>query len=335
MCRKGKGGILRQLARQAARGGVAKSVQSPATADSTPAKQTEDHLRYWTAPFKWGKSRDGPPLERLIPVMSTVSILTVSVFGGAAEAEKLWPEGVALGEWSDVGEPERWEDLWKQRNKRPRDIWVTQGVGEGLPILVPLAQDPRGDRFFMEQLVDTGSRTVEGMAAVNGEMLRRLRGKPDPEKGDLLPFEEAYQNLREATEALRANPNLDFNYEKGNDKLPDEFSAFVGRTGPPPTPRKGNPHDDDLDASQGNGGPSPVGHLWMEHHPACLDSTGHGSGSLLPTVRSREGKMHSTGVLRDLGAQGKCFPTILRSRKGRSSSIDRLSIVRDLPEGAG
>ena len=26
-------------------------------------------------------------------------------------------------------------------------------------------------------------------------------------------------------------------------KLPDEFSAFVGRTGPPPTPRKGNPHD--------------------------------------------------------------------------------------------
>ena len=98
----------------------------------------------------------------------------------------------------------------------------------------------------MDQLVDTGSRTVEGMAAVNGEVLRKLRGAPDPEKGiDLLPFEEAYQNLSEARDALRANPNLVFHYEKQDDKLPDEFNAFVGRTGPPPTPREGNPHDDD------------------------------------------------------------------------------------------
>ena len=140
-----------------------------------------------------------------MPVMSTVDILTVSVLGGDADAEKLWPECEALGEWSDEGEPERWEDLWKQRNKRPHDIWITQGVGEGLPILVPLARDLRGDRCLMDQLVD---------------LLRRLRGAPDPEKGDLLPFEEAYQNLREARDVLRANP---FNCEKDNDKLPDEF----------------------------------------------------------------------------------------------------------------
>ena len=55
-------------------------------------------------------------------------------------------------------------NLWKQRNKRPHDIWITQGMGEGLPILVPLDEDPRKDRFLMDHLVDIGSRTVEGMA---------------------------------------------------------------------------------------------------------------------------------------------------------------------------
>ena len=58
---------------------------------------------------------------------------------------------------------------------------VIQGVGEGLPIMVPLAKDPRADRFLMDQLVDTGSRTVEGMAAMNGEMIRRMK-VPNPER---------------------------------------------------------------------------------------------------------------------------------------------------------
>ena len=106
-------------------------------------------------------------------------------------------------------------------------------------------QGSQRGQVLLDQLVDTGSRTVEGMAAVNSEMLRRLRGAPDPEKGDLLSFEEAYQNLREARDALRGNPNLPFNYEKEKGKMLDEFSACVRRTGPPPTPRKGNPHDDD------------------------------------------------------------------------------------------
>ena len=84
------------------------------------------------------------------------------------------------------------------------------------------------------------------MAAVNGEMLRRLKVAPDPEKGELNPFEEAYQNFTDAKNVLRGNPNLPFDYEKEKGKLDDEFSAFVGRTGPPPTPKnKGNPHSDD------------------------------------------------------------------------------------------
>ena len=46
--------------------------------------------------------------------------------------------------------------------------------------------------------------------------------------------------------ALRSDPGLPFHYEKKNGKLDDEFSAFLGRTGPPPTPRnQGNPHSDD------------------------------------------------------------------------------------------
>ena len=38
----------------------------------------------------------------------------------------------------------------------------------------------------MDQLVDPGSRAVEGMAAVHGEMLHRLKVLPNPEMGDLI-----------------------------------------------------------------------------------------------------------------------------------------------------
>ena len=162
--------------------------------------------------------------------MSTTDVLTVPVSGGKAEADKLWPECRQLGTWSDVGEPERWDDMWRQRNNRPHDIWATQGVGEGLPILVPLAKDPRSDRFLMDQLVDTGSRTVEGMAAMNGEMIRRM-AEQNPGKGPLLPFETAYQNLKEVMEGLRASPNADFNHEKSMVKLKDNFSAFKDKKG--------------------------------------------------------------------------------------------------------
>ena len=171
--------------------------------------------------------------------MSMIDVLTVPVSGGKAEAERLWPEGIAMGSWSDVGEPTRWADMWTQRNNRPHDIWVTQGVGEGLPILVPLAKDPRGDRFLMDQLVDTGSRTVEGTAAMNGEMIHKM-GVPNPGMGPLLPFETAYQNLKELMDGLRAKPEVKFNHEKTMDKLKDDFSIFKDKKGS----QKGNPHED-------------------------------------------------------------------------------------------
>ena len=232
---------LREAAREASkRRARGEEPGEPVTlADIQKARQKEDHLRYWSAPFRWGpKTREGPPLERLIPLISTTEVLTVPVSGGKAEADKLWPECYALGSWSDAGEPTRWEDMWKQRNNRPHDVWATQGVGMGLPILVPMADDPRSDRFLMDQLVDTGSRTVEGLAAMNGEMFRRM-GDQNPGKGPRSPFETAYQNLKEVMGGLRANPNADFNHEKSMTKLKDEFSAFKDR--------KGNPHDEEDD----------------------------------------------------------------------------------------
>ena len=232
---------LREAAREASRKKArGEEPGEPVTlADIQKAAQKKDHLRYWIAPFRWGpKSRYGPPLERLIPLMSTTEVLTVPVSGGKVEAAKLWPECYELGSWTDAGEPERWEDMWKQRNNRPHDVWATQGVGIGLPVLVPMADDPRADRFLMDQLVDTGSRTVEGLAAMNGEMFRRL-GDDHPGKGLRAPFEAAYQNLQKVMGLLRSKPKADFNHEKSMDKLKDEFSVFKDL--------KGNPHDEEDD----------------------------------------------------------------------------------------
>ena len=229
---------LREAAREASRRKArGEEPGEPVTlADIQKAAQKIDPLRYWEAPFRWGpRSRYGPPLERLIPLMSTTEVLTVPVSGTKVEAEKLWPECYALGSWTDAGEPERWEDLWKQRNNRPHDVWATQGVGIGLPVIVPMAADPRTDRFLMDQLVDAGSRTVEGLAAMNGEMFRRL-GDDHPGQGPRAPFEAAYQNLRKLMGQLRANPKADFNHEKTMEKLKDEFTVFPDK--------KGNPHDE-------------------------------------------------------------------------------------------
>ena len=224
MCRKGQRGVYppvgrtpkatkdcsargcpsgQEAARQAAREGRTQDDQPMDTEEAPTEKRKDDKLRYWTAPFKWGKtSRGGPPLERLLPVMSTVSILSVSVSGGEADPAKLWPECKALG--SRVS-----RHSGKICGSREIGVRVTCGSHKVLEKAFrhwPLDKDPREDRFLLDQLVDTGSRTVEGMGAVNGEMLRRLRGAPDPEKGDLLPFEEACQNLREARDAAREIP---------------------------------------------------------------------------------------------------------------------------------
>ena len=64
-------------------------------------------------------------------------------------------------------------------------------------------------------------------------------GEQNPGKGLLLPFETAYQNLKEVMEGLRAKPKANFNHEKSMRKLKDEFSAFKDL--------KGNPHDEEDD----------------------------------------------------------------------------------------
>ena len=81
-----------------------------------------------------------------------------------------------------------------------------------------------------------GSRTVEGLAAMNGEMFRRL-GDEHPGKGLRAPFEAAYQNLKKVMGMLRASPKADLNHEKSMTKLKDEFSVFKDL--------KGNPHDEE------------------------------------------------------------------------------------------
>ena len=113
MCREGKGGVhppigcvlrlrqksvqkeddeaLREAAREASRKQArGEEPSEPVTlADIQKAAQKKDPLRYWRAPFRWGpKSRYGPPLERLIPLMSTTEVLTVPVSGSKVEADE-------------------------------------------------------------------------------------------------------------------------------------------------------------------------------------------------------------------------------------------------------
>ena len=57
----------------------------------------------------------------------------------------------------------------------------------------------------MDQLVDTGSRTVEGLAAMNGEMFRRL-GDDHPGKGPRAPFEAGLSEPQEVDGAVESKP---------------------------------------------------------------------------------------------------------------------------------
>ena len=63
---------LREAAREASKRRTrGEEPGEPVTlADIQKAAQKKDHLRYWSAPFRLGpKSREGPPLERLIPLL--------------------------------------------------------------------------------------------------------------------------------------------------------------------------------------------------------------------------------------------------------------------------
>ena len=74
-------------ARAAREGWTPAAKPSGEKATEQDEEEEEDKLRSWTAPFKWGKTtRGGPPLERLAPLMSTTSILSIFVSGGEAWA---------------------------------------------------------------------------------------------------------------------------------------------------------------------------------------------------------------------------------------------------------
>ena len=95
--------------------------------------------------------------------------------GGEAEAKALWPEVEPGTGWSTPSEVAEWEGKWRCANVKPLEIWKAQGTGIGLPMIIPLRENPRGDKALMDQLVNTGTRTIKGVAAVNGLALRRMR----------------------------------------------------------------------------------------------------------------------------------------------------------------
>ena len=77
---------LREAAREASkRKARGEEPSEPVTlADIQKARQKEDHLRYWFAPFRWGpRTREGPPLERLI---------LFDVRDGSLDSPSIWEE---------------------------------------------------------------------------------------------------------------------------------------------------------------------------------------------------------------------------------------------------
>ena len=112
---------------------------------------------------------------------------------------------------------------------KPLEIWKSQGTGVGLPLIIPLSENPRGDKALMDQLVDTGSRTIKGIAAVNGLALRRMRVGKDV-SDQVRGFEEAAAEMEPVMKAVR---ELDIHphFEMESGKLQDTFSIFKRRVG--------------------------------------------------------------------------------------------------------
>ena len=112
---------------------------------------------------------------------------------------------------------------------KPLEVWLAQGTGVGLPLIMPLHENPVTDKALMDQLVDTGSRTIMGVAAVNGLALRKMRVGRDIK--DLLSgFEEAAAHTEPATKAVREMDITPHN-EMESGKLPEIFSIFKLRVG--------------------------------------------------------------------------------------------------------
>ena len=114
----------------------------------------------WKAPVKWYKGtahpRAGPPKERLDSLLSTTPIFKAVMAGGAADSKALWPEMEPGEGWSTPSEVAEWEGKWRCANEKPLELWKSQGTGIGLPMIIPLREDPRGDKALLDQLVNTG-----------------------------------------------------------------------------------------------------------------------------------------------------------------------------------
>ena len=188
----------------------------------------------WTAKVKWHKGtahpRAGPPKERVDSLLSTTPIFKAAMVGGEAEAKALWPEVEPGTGWSTPSEVAEWEGKWRCANVKPLEIWKAQGTGIGLPMMIPLRENPRGDKALMDQLVNSGTRTTKGVAAVNGLALRKMRVSRDI-KDQLSRFESAAAEMEPAMKAVR-ELNIEPHNEMKSGKLPDVFSVFKKRMGP-------------------------------------------------------------------------------------------------------
>ena len=188
----------------------------------------------WTAPVKWYKGtthpRAGPPKERLDSLLSTTPIFKAAMAGGAAEAKALWPEVEPGTNWSTPSEVAEWEGKWRNANEKPLELWKSQGTGIGLPMIIPLRENPRGDKALLDQLVNTGTRSVKGVAAVNGLAFRKMRVGSGI-KAQISGFEAAATEFEPAMKAVREY-HIDPHIEMRDGKLKDTFSVFKKRVGP-------------------------------------------------------------------------------------------------------
>ena len=184
--------------------------------------------RDWTAKVKWYNSgahpRAGPPKERVDSLLSTTPIFKAAMAGGVADAKALWPEVVPGGQWSSASDTAEWEGKWRCTNVKPLEVWRSQGTGVGLPLIIPLNENPMKDKALMDQLVDSGSRTIKGVAAVNGLALRKMRVGRDI-RDQVSGFEEAAAEMESVMKAVRKLDIKPHN-EMVSGKLPDTYSIF-------------------------------------------------------------------------------------------------------------
>ena len=116
-----------------------------------------------------------------------------------------------------------------EQNVKPLEIWKSQGTGIGLPLIIPISENPRGDKALMDQLVDSGSRTIKGIAAVNGLALRRMQVGRDV-RDQVSGFEEAAAEMEPVMKAVR-ELDIQPHFEMESGKLQDTFSIFKRRMG--------------------------------------------------------------------------------------------------------